>query len=236
MRCLPRLIVMLLIVAVLGAIGDSAARRLVEGQIAGQVRSAQGFTSTPEVTIHGWPFLTQLVSGRFEDIEVTSRQVATGTTQQDLQVDSVQARLRGVRVPIRDLISSGTPQVQVDSAQVSGVVPYSTLSRLLANRVGSTFTDVAMRPRSADSLTLTGSYRGVALQLPVQVRLTGTRLALSVPAADAAASPVLAAAAGRISLQLTVPTLPYGLKVTSLQVQDDGLHLSASASRLRLIG
>lgn len=235
MRCLPRLIVMLLIVAVLAAIGDSAARRLVEGQIAGQVRTAQGLTSTPEVTIHGWPFLTQLASGRFEDIEVTSRQVATGNSPADLQVDSVQARLRGVRVPVRDLISSGTASVQVDSAQVSGVVPYATLSRLLASRLGSTLTDVTVRPRSADSLTLGGSYRGLAVQLPLQLRLTGTRLVLTVPA-DAASSPAVAAVARRVGMQLTVPALPYGLRVRSLQVQDDGLHLGASADRLRLLG
>ena len=75
----------------------------------------------------------------------------------------------------------------------------------------------------------------LAVQLPLQLRLTGTQLVLTVPA-DAASSPAVAAVARRVGMQLTVPALPYGLRVRSLQVQDDGLHLGASADRLRLLG
>lgn len=232
MRCLTRLIVVAAIIAVLATIADVAARRLVEDRVAEQIRSSQGLTGEPEVDVHGWPFVTQLISGDFQEVQVTSGRAGTA---EGLQVDSVDARLREVSLPLGELIS-GTPAVEVGSVTVTGVVPYSTVSRVLAGQLGSGFSDLDVTHRSGDTVTLGGSYRGLPVEVPVRVRLNGTQVVFAVPEDAAASSPALAAVARLVSVRVAVPVLPYGIRVRSLEVTDGGLRLGASATDVRLQG
>lgn len=69
MRALRVLLVVLVIFGGLFVAADRVAVNLVEDKAADKIRSSQGLDKTPEVSIKGFPFLTQ-VAGRSLD-EVT---------------------------------------------------------------------------------------------------------------------------------------------------------------------
>ncbi len=232
MRALRRLFVLGLVLLALAGLADYGARRFVEDQVGRQIAASESLPVQPDVAISGFPFLTQAASGSFRQVTVRSGAVAANG---GLAVESVEARLNDVTVPVRDVFSGQVPDVRIDAAQVEGIVPYPVITRLITAQVQDVVTDVQVRHSGGDTLTLSGNYLGFALQLPLQVRLSGARLVIGVPAAALATVPAAARAPlTALETRLTVPPLPYGLTVQSLQLTPSGLSLRATAADLVL--
>ncbi|MGW5126303.1 LmeA family phospholipid-binding protein [Streptomyces sp. NPDC004069] len=99
MRALRILLIFVVVVGVLFAVVDRVAVHLAQGQAADRLKSAENLASTPDVSIKGFPFLTQLASGELDDVEVGVRdyEVATGNGARKIRVDGFTADLKGVR-------------------------------------------------------------------------------------------------------------------------------------------
>jgi len=233
-RRLARSVVPLLVLALLallGLVADSVIRGMAEDRVATLVQESQALPERPEVAIHGFPFLTQAVAGDFSDIEVTSALVDAGT---GIGVESVVAHLRGVQVRLRSVLSGQVPEIRVRDAEVSGLVPYPTVARLVEGHVSGQVTDVRVEPAD-DALLLSGTYGGIPLQVPLQIRLGRGRLVVAVPDAALAGLPTpLRAVAESLTIYVALPDLPYGLAVSRLAPGPTGLTLGATAHDLTL--
>jgi hypothetical protein len=231
-RALRRLIVLGLVLLALAGLADYGARRLVEDQVGRQIAASESLPAQPEVSISGFPFLTQAAAGSFRRVTVRSGAVAANG---GVAVESVEARLDDVTVPVREVLAGQVPDVRIGAAQVEGIVPYPVITRLITAQVQDVVTDVQVRHTGGDTLALSGSYLGFALELPLQVRLSGSQLVIGVPGAALATAPAaVRAPLTALETRLTVPALPYGLTVQSLQLTGAGLSLRATATDLVL--
>ena len=90
---------------------------------------AYDLVGTPEVDIAGFPFFTQVIAGRYEDVRVSLDAAELGQpagTRADVS-------LRGVSVPLRTALSGSVQEVPVDSIDGEATLAYG----LLAAELGS---------------------------------------------------------------------------------------------------
>src|SRR5215467_5328181 len=114
-----KLLIALFILVVLVIAVDRIGVVLAEDQIASRIATAYNLPTDPGVSITGFPFLTQVVTGNYQQIDVTADQVqADGATLHDLNV-----HLTGVHATISQLLGSGTSTVTADRAAGSALVP-----------------------------------------------------------------------------------------------------------------
>jgi hypothetical protein len=219
------------VVAGVAVAADFGARHLAQNQVAAEIQSSQGLPTRPDVQITGFPFLTQLASGRFSDIEVVSASVPA----KSVELSSVRARLTGVEFDTAAALSGAVTEVHVQSVDVQATVAYDALTRLLADQLPGPVSAPELSFAGAERLHLTGTLGAVSLAVEVQVRLAGDQIVVTVPAEALAAVPaaVRPLLAG-MELRVTVPALPYGVKVTRVGATPDGLVLEATGRDLTL--
>ncbi|MER6298660.1 DUF2993 domain-containing protein [Kitasatospora sp. NPDC001539] len=99
-----------------GVAEDEAADRLVKS---GQM------SRRPDVTIEGFPFLTQVVTKKLDDVRISSDGLTVQNNGHQVALHSFKARLSGVSVS--DSLSTAT----VDDGTGSGVISYQDLAQLL---------------------------------------------------------------------------------------------------------
>lgn len=251
-RLRSALILLIAVLAVL-AIADRVAVRAAQGEIERRlVERAEITGGDVDVSIHGFPFLTQVASGRYRDIAVEAR----GVTLQDVRDVDLSARLRGVELSLSDLRGGGRPPVPVDSVDGHVVVPYTELARRGLE---------AGAAQGLRALSLSGAGDDVAVSATVEVlafEVQG-RARAGVSIADGAAhlrvgdieiqelggngldpdglelpGPALTAVTAlmneALEQSLALPSLPYGLRITSAVAQRDGLRINAAASDVTL--
>ncbi|MEV5882540.1 DUF2993 domain-containing protein [Streptomyces sp. NPDC052020] len=92
--------ILLIVVVVLGGLFvavDRLAVRFAEDEAADRLRATEGLAAAPDVSIEGFPFLTQLAGGKLDEVKVgiDGYQAATGdgTT---IRIDDLRADMAGV--------------------------------------------------------------------------------------------------------------------------------------------
>ena len=112
------------LVAVGFRLADRVALQRAE-QHAAQFLSAPLGTAA-RVQVHGSPFLTQAVRGRYGDVEVTASGLQIGV----LGGTTLHAHLVDARLPLRDLLGRRANELPVDHVHGDLVVPYAELARV----------------------------------------------------------------------------------------------------------
>src|ERR671930_802776 len=82
----------LALLVVIDRVGDYVAERIA----ADTIKSAQHLPSRPDVDIAGFPFLNQLITGKYDKITVTADDVPVGTTARPLVLSRVQVVLHSL--------------------------------------------------------------------------------------------------------------------------------------------
>jgi hypothetical protein len=199
---------------------------LAEDQISSRIATAYGLPADPGVSISGFPFLTQVVSGDYQQISVTADEIqADGATLHNLNV-----HFTGVHATVSQVLGSGTSTVTADSATGTALVDFATVDQRLPQ-------GLKVAP-DGNNLKLTGtvSYHGI----PVPVSAT---VALRVTGAGIKVIPVNVTVAGGVSvpgsytsqLHVVVPlsNLPLHLRLTSVRVTPDGVQIGAVARNVQ---
>ena len=207
------LIVLIILIALLVA-ADFAARAFAENKAASEIQQ-QGFPKKPSVNIEGFPFLTQVASKEFSDIQISSSNVTEGP----LDIASIDATLKNVH--INGAFSGGT----IDSLNGTATITFTALANAMTaeagplgqlanggltlsadgpNKVKATLNAVVFSGTAVWQVTATGN-NGINIQL---VSTGGLPASLLSPIKD-------------IPLQL--PKLPLGLKIQSISVNSSGL-------------
>jgi hypothetical protein len=220
------LLVVLLLLAGLTLLADRVAVGIAEDRVADQLAGKGGLVGTPDVDITGFPFLTQVVAGRYEDVRIALDAEELGQpagTRADVS-------LRGVHVPLKSALAGSVTQVPVDRIDGTATLAYD----LLAEQLG---TDATVA-QEGDGLRITRTVEILGRTLPVTaagtVALDGDQLVVDVEQAAGAGVDIPDFLVDRVSdlldLRYTVPDLPFGLQLTGVTPAEDGVRVQVEAT------
>lgn len=210
---MKRLVVTLAVLAALFVLADRVAVRVAQSQVAAQIKASQRLDVDPQVTIRGFPFLTQAFGGEYDDIEV----VGTGLVSGSIKVGRVEADLSGVKISLSDALGGSLGAVPVTHATVRADVGWDALEnasgepvKLEAARGGGVQVSTVVSGRTIRFLADALVERGQVVLVPRDV-------------------------AGR-TISFGTTTLPFGMRLTSAQVRPSGLVLVATGRGITVKG
>ena len=226
------LVVVVLLLLGLAVVADRVAVGVAEGRVAREVAAKGGLAGTPDVSIGGFPFLTQAVAGRYDDVRISLTAAELGQpagTRADIA-------LHGVHVPLSSVLSGSVAEVPVDRIAGTATLSYALLSAQLGG-------DATVR-REGDGLRITKSVELLGQTFPLTavgtVALDGGALVIDVQRATGAGVDVPEFLVTRVSnlldLRYAVPALPFGLQLTGVQPGDDGVDVQVTARDTVLSG
>jgi hypothetical protein len=220
------LLVVVLLLLGLAVVADRFAVGIAEDKVAEQVAAKGGLHGTPTVDITGFPFLTQAVSGRYQDVRIglTADQLGQPAgTHADLA-------LHGVQVPLSSVLSGAVNRVPVDRIDGTATLSYALLSAQLGG-------DTTVRPEG-DGLRITKTVELLGQTIPLTatgtVTLAGNQLVIDVQKAAGAGVDLpgflVSRASDLLDVRYDVPALPFGLQLTGVTPGKDGLHVTVGAT------
>jgi LmeA-like phospholipid-binding len=224
-----KLLIALVVLAVLFIAADRIGAAVAANQISDRLAATYGLPEKPGVTITGFPFLTQVASGNYQQIDVSASQVqADGATLHDLNV-----RLMGVHAPISAVFGSSSSTVTADRAAGSALVDFATVQRRLPH-------GFRLAP-DGGNLMVSGqlSYHGISVPVSATVTLAVSGAGIRVTPKDVTIADGLSLPGSYVSQLHTVVPLgnfPLHLHLTSVQVTPDGLRVGAAARNVQFAG
>jgi hypothetical protein len=229
------LVFLVLLVAV--AVGaDVGARYYGEQRVATALRQEQGLASDPNVSINGFPFLTQVAAGNYTQVTIA----AIGVDAPNLGPIDVSATLRDVALPASQVFSGQIGTFTVGRLDSVVRIPASTLGPQLG--VPDLALSAGSNGSSSAQLVGTVSIAGVLSQVvSLQADLSIVAGNLVVKATDAAAGapgtpqtrlpsfvqPVLL---NQISRTIKLTQQPLGIVATGVSVEGSDLVLTGSGA------
>lgn len=221
-----RLLVALAAALVVLVVLDRLAAAVTERALAGRLQTVEHLSSRPSVTIGGFPFLTQLLAGRYRQIDLRARPLE----RDGVRISSVTVRLSGVSVRLTDALAGRVQRVPIRHGAGTADLSYRDLTGLVhrdGGLVGALLTVSAAGP---GRMLISGP---AGLSLHAGVTISGARLTLTPSPADLARLPPLLTApvTAVLSTPLSLPTLPFGARLSSGTVDNSGVHLLATADR-----
>jgi LmeA-like phospholipid-binding len=220
------LVVVLVLLLGLAVVADRVAVGIAEDRVGQELAAEGGLQGAPEVDITGFPFLTQAVAGRYDDVRISLSADQLGQpagTRADVA-------LRGVELPLSSVLSGAVQQVPVDRVDGTATLSYALLSAQLGG-------DTALR-REGDGLRITKTVELLGQAVPLTaagtVTLDGNDLVVDVEDATGAGVDVprflVEQVADLLDLRYAVPALPFGLRLTSVTPAGDGVVLGLEAT------
>ena len=220
--------VLLVVVAVLLGLAllvDRVAVGIAEDRVGQELATKGGLQGTPEVDITGFPFLTQALGGRYDEVRISLTAAQLG------QPEGTRAdvALHGVEVPLSAMLAGSVRKVPVERVDGTATLSYE----LLASGLGADTT----LAREGDGLRITRTVellgQRVALTAVGQATLDGSEVVIDVEQAAGAGVELPGFLVGRASdlldLRYAVPALPFGLRLTSVTPAEDGVVVGLEA-------
>jgi hypothetical protein len=219
------LLVVVVILLGLLAVADRIAVSVAEGRVADRLAGERPFAGRPDVSINGFPFLTQALDGVYDDIQVT------GPGQPIGKLDPVRLdiHLHGVHLALSKA-TNHVDRVPVDRGDISVIVSPQTLAAA----------------SGVDGLTLTANGDQLTARGPVDVPGLGT---ITVSATgnlvitdDGAIGATLTSVDGtKMSLpagvlELAQKALGFNIPLTDLPFQATDVHTEVQDGQVRIRG
>lgn len=122
-----RIVIVLVVLLGLLVGADFAAAAFAEHTVSQQAREQLGLAQDPAVTVHGFPFATQALSGEYDHISVS----ADGVPVQDVLRDvSLSAELRDVKAPLSDLAGGNVQAITIGDLEAQVTLKASDIARV----------------------------------------------------------------------------------------------------------
>jgi hypothetical protein len=209
------ILVLVIVVAVLVVL-DFAARAAAENVMATKIQQ-QGLSQKPDVTIDGFPFLTQVATKDFQRVNIAASNLTAGP----VTITKVDATATGIR--LRSYSSaSGT----ITSVSGTALISFASLGNTLTSQFGPLGTllggaglnlSAAGTDEVKASLNLVLTSGSATWRV---TRLSGNELHIGLVGSSGLPSSLL----GSIqSLNVPIPKLPLGLTIDSVSVTPSGV-------------
>ena len=211
-------ITLLVIVLVLVG-GDRAAKAYAEDQMASQVQSSLALSGKPNVTIQGFPFLTQAAARTFNTVDVNASNETAGPGGQ-LEIASLTATLHGMHI-------HGTNSATVDQFTASALVTFTALAH-----AGGIPQGITLAPAGPNQLKATVDILGFSSDATAKVTQVGNDK-INVKITDFGGVP--ADVLGSLTdFTFSIPKLPAGVKIQSISITQQGLRVTATGQNTTL--
>jgi hypothetical protein len=120
------LIALLVIVAVLVGV-DFGARWIAEDRVGAALQDSLSLPQQPDVSVRGFPFLTQALAGRYDDVGLS----APGISYGQLRDLTLTADISGVSLPLENLVNGQVRRIPAERVTAAARVNPTDLARLL---------------------------------------------------------------------------------------------------------
>ncbi|HET6908716.1 MAG TPA: DUF2993 domain-containing protein [Mycobacteriales bacterium] len=209
-----RAIIVVVIIVGLLVVADRVAVVAADRIVAERIQTDQGLQERPDVSIGGFPFLTQAIGGRYGSVTLTVHDLHRVA----VAVHTLTVHLSGVHVPLSAVFRGHVSSVPVDHATASIVLTYADLNAFFGGRHLTVSKGDDGEVRVAASASVAGHTLAASGQGRVDVR--GTDLVVTI---------------GN-GLDLTIPLggLPFRIALVSAKATNTGVVVSATAAGLVL--
>ncbi|GAA3278148.1 DUF2993 domain-containing protein [Streptomyces labedae] len=246
MRALRILLVIAVVLGGIFVIVDRVAVHFAEGEAADRVRASEGLASTPDVDIKGFPFLTQVLGGSFDEVRVgiSDYEAGAGEGGKTIRIADLRADLRGVE------FSGDFGSAVADSATGTATIAYDELLRnakaeptQVAPGITAEVVALSDGGNGKIKVALETTVLGTKLPEPVTVLSSVTVVDGNTVRVRADALPVLGGveiAESRVrritDFEQKIDGLPGGISLEKVQAAEDGVDVTVSGKDVRLAG
>ena len=245
MRALRILVIVAVILGVLFVIVDRVAVHFAESEAADKLKATEGLATTPDVSIKGFPFLTQIAGGKLDDVEVGIKNydAPTGDGAEEIRIDDLDAQMKGVA------FSGDYSSASAASATGSALITYGELLKTAKPEPTEVAPGVTARV-----IGLSDGGNG-KIKVAVQATVFGTRLpnpvyVLSTVTAQGDTVKVHADTVPKVGgvqlaesrvrsitdFQQKIDRLPGGIRLDKVEAAKDGVRITVKGSNVRLAG
>jgi LmeA-like phospholipid-binding len=243
------IVVLSLVVLLFAAdrIGALVAERTVAKETKTQLASDDvTFTGDPKVSIHGFPFLTQVISGHYQRIDITVPDPAS----RGVRLDSLTVSARNVNASTGTLLS-GNGQIEADSVVGTGQLGWASFMQLVdlsgVRQYGIDPKQLKIGSTDSGNLSIEApaNLHGQSFNIQATGKLSVNKNVLHVAVSNVTTSdsglpsllqPVLAAIAKQLTFDVRIPQLPYRLVLDTVRANPNGIAITASAHDVVLGG
>ncbi|MGA5710854.1 LmeA family phospholipid-binding protein [Streptomyces cellulosae] len=246
MRALRILLVIAVVLGGIFVIVDRVAVHFAEGEAADRVRASEGLASTPDVDIQGFPFLTQVLGGSFDEVRVgiSDYEAGAGEGGKTIRIADLRADLRGVE------FSGDFGSAVADTATGTATIAYDELLRnakaeptQVAPGITAEVVALSDGGNGKIQVALETTVLGTKLPEPVRVLSSVTVVDGNTVRVRADALPVLGGveiAESRVrritDFEQKIDGLPGGISLEKVQAAEDGVDVTVTGKDVRLAG
>ncbi|MGV9881842.1 LmeA family phospholipid-binding protein [Streptomyces sp. NPDC003006] len=243
--------ILLIVVVILGGLfvaADRLAVNFAEGEAAEKLRTNEGLSEAPDVSIKGFPFLTQVAGGELDDVEVGIKDYDAKSGSDSVRIADLTAHMKGVKFSgdyssATAATATGTAHITYDELLKAGK------SEPVELPLGATGKVVGLSDGGNGKIKVEVevSKGGAKLPKPVHVlssvRVEGDTivvhadeipkkldvLGVSIPLPEGMVRDVT-------DFEQKIDDLPAGIKLEKVEVATDGVDMSVTGSNVSLTG
>ncbi|MEV7190668.1 DUF2993 domain-containing protein [Streptomyces sp. NPDC093510] len=243
--------ILLIVVVILGGLfvaADRLAVNFAESEAADRMRTSEGLSETPDVSIKGFPFLTQVMGGELDDVEVGIKNYDAKSGSDSIRIADLTAHMKGVE--FSGDYSSATAATATGTARVSyDELLKASKSEPVELPLGATGKVIGLSDGGNGKIKVEVevSKGGAKLPKPVHVlssvRVEGDHikvhadripksidvLGVSIPLPEGTARDVT-------DFDQKIEDLPAGVELEKVEAAPDGVDMSVTGSHVRLAG
>jgi hypothetical protein len=242
------IILLVLVIAVLGllVIADRVAAYEASRTIADQAQkemAARDITSPekPTVSVGGFPFLTQVASGRYHKVTIHAKDL----TEQGVKIDTLDVVATGVNAKASALLR-GSGKVTADQVTGTAALGWQAVTKLInTSASGIKGVTVSALPDGQIQMRAPVTMLGVSTTILATgiLEISGTTVKVHITKvetqggnAPAIFNSVLDTLKNQLSVTVKIPALPYGLKIKTVRPTQTGIAVTAVASNVPIAG
>ena len=210
---------------VLLVVSDRVANAYAENQMASQVQSSLGLSGKPHVTIHGFPFWTQLIAHDFKTVTVTASNETINSASAGggaLEIASLNATLHGLHFQ-----GFNSNSATVDQFSATALINFTVVGN-----IGGVPQGVTLTQDGPNQVKATVSLGPISASADAQVTQSGPNK-IHVHVTDFNGIP--ADQLGNFGdFTITIPKLPAGVTIQSVSVTQQGVMVTIAGMNTTL--
>ncbi|MFD7687295.1 DUF2993 domain-containing protein [Streptomyces sp. NPDC059781] len=247
MRALRILLIVIVILGGIFVVVDRVAVNFAEGEAADRLKATENLANTPDVSINGFPFLTQLADGTLDEVEVGIRdyEAGTGDGAKRIRIADLRADMHGVD------FSTDFSSAVADSATGTATIAYDELLKTagrsepgrVAPGVTARVVGLSDGGNGKIKVALEATVLGAELPEPVSVLSSVTVVdgdtvrvkADSVPALGGVE--IVESSVRQVTdFEQRIDGLPGGIRLDKVEAAENGVDITVKGSDVRLVG
>ncbi|MHA6761005.1 LmeA family phospholipid-binding protein [Streptacidiphilus sp. PAMC 29251] len=231
MRAARRLLIVLLVLFGLFVAADRIALHFAESEAATKMQTSRNLPEKPKVSIEGFPFLTQLLSSKFDEVKVTSPELTVNDGK-----GGPNLRLQNFAIDGKDVRVTGNyTGIVAGSGTGSALISYSDLTNALPNHTVVAYGGAPGKVKVSGKVDLPVlGAQNVSGRADVSV-VDGTEISLNNLSGITGVAPGVGdLVASFLQPKLQIAGLPAGLKLNSVQAGPDGVTVQVSGTDVSL--